>query len=311
MSPYFDIIVKLLVIFTIIMIGIGFMYIWFYIAKKEKLIKHIHPEEKRRNQKKMQDIIWGPLIKASEYIGPTAKKYPLMFDFQKDELTLVQAGNPHGLRMESLHGLRFVLGMGSLFIAILYSFLGMPFALLLLVILPVSGFMFPSLWIMYQAKERQEIISTSMPDFLDTVSITLQAGVSMDAALRQVTNQMDGPLSEEIQRFNREIDLGVQRRQAFQSLLDRNTSKELEMLVNSLVQGADLGVPVSTTFRVQAEDLRAMRGFKAKEKAAKASPQVTLVTTFLVAPAVFLLIIGLLFLNMLYNPGAFGLDVWF
>ncbi len=133
----------------------------------------------------------------------------------------------------------------------------------------------------------------------------------MDSALRQVTEQMDGPLSEEIQRFNREIDLGVPRRQALLNLLNRNTSKELEMLVNSLMQGADLGVPVSTTFRVQAEDLRSMRGFRAKEKAAKASPQVTLVTTFLVAPAVFFLIIGLLFLNMLYNPEAFGLDVWF
>ena len=88
----------------------------------------------------------------------------------------------------------------------------------------------------------------------------------MDSALRQVTEQMDGPLSEEIQRFNREIDLGVPRRQALLNLLNRNTSKELEMLVNSLMQGADLGVPVSTTFRVQAEDLRSMRGFHAKRE---------------------------------------------
>ncbi len=311
MSPYFDVIVQLLITAIILFILIGFIYIWLYVAKKEKLMKHLMPIQLVKRKRKVQEIIWNPLIRAAEYVAPTAKKYRFMFDFEKDEKTLVKAGNPLGLKVESLHGLRFVLGLTTLFIAIIYSFLGLPFALLLLVILPVSGFMFPSIWILYCAKERQEIISMMMPDFLDTVSITLQAGVSLDAALRQVTNQMDGPLIEEIQRFNREIDLGVPRKQAFEHILERNSAKELEMLVNSLVQGVDLGVPVSTTFRVQAEDLRAMRGYRAKEKAAKASPQVTLVTTFLVAPAVFLLIIGLLFLNMLYNPQAFGLDVWF
>ncbi|MCJ8008769.1 type II secretion system F family protein [Lederbergia wuyishanensis] len=311
MSPYFEVLVQLLIIIILIFVLIGFIFIWLYIAKKEKLLVHLQKSKLKRSRKKLSEIIWKPLIKAAEYVGPTAEKYKLMFDFEKDEQMIVRAGNPMGLTQKGLHGLRFVLGMGLLTFSILYSFLGMPFALLLLVIFPITGFMFPSLWIMYLAKERQEMISTMMPDFLDTVSITLQAGVSLDAALRQVTNQMDGPLSEEFQRFNREIDLGVPRRQAFQHILDRNTSKELEMLVNSLVQGSDLGVPVSTTFRVQAENLRSMRGYRAKEKAAKASPQVTLVTTFLVAPAVFLLIIGLLFLNMLYNPEAFGLDVWF
>ncbi|HLU21213.1 MAG TPA: type II secretion system F family protein [Bacillaceae bacterium] len=311
MGQYFEVLVQLLVVITLILIFIGFIFTWFYIAKKDKLLNHLKTDSSLKNKTSLQERIWTPLIKAAEYVGPTAKKYKLMFDYEKDEVMIVRAGNPLGLRAESLHGLRFVLGMGLLFFAIIYSFLGMPFALLVLFIFPLFGFSFPSLWIMYQAKERQEIISTSMPDFLDTVSITLQAGVSLDAALRQVTNQMDGPLSEEIQRFNREIDLGIPRRQAYQHILDRNTAKELEMLVNSLVQGSDLGVSVATTFRVQAEDLRSMRGYKAKEKAAKASPQVTLVTTFLVAPAVFVLIIGLLFLNIMYNPASFGLDSFF
>ena len=311
MSPYFNVIVKLLLIFTIMLILVGFVYIWLYVAKKEKLILHLRPLENSKEKKNWRDTIWSPFIKAAEYVGPTAKKYPLMFDFEKDETMLTRAGNPFDLRVESLHGLRFVLGFGSLLLSMVYSFLGLPLGLLTLLLFPIGGFMFPSLLIWYEAKERQELISVAMPDFLDTVSVTLQAGVSLDAALRQVTNQMGGPLSEEIQRFNREVDLGVPRKQAFEHILTRNTAKELEMLVHSLIQGSDLGVPVSTTFRVQAEDLRAMRGYRAKEKAAKANPQVTLVTTFLVAPAVFLLIIGLLFLNMLYNPAAFGLDTWF
>lgn len=312
MGQYFTTIVILLMLIVLTFLFISFIYIWLYVAKKQTLTSHLATKKKiKREREKWQESLLKPLIKAAESIGPTAMKYKLMFDLDRDEQMLFRAGHPMGLSLESFHGLRFVLGFGSLLFCIIYTFLEMPFALMLLVILPIIGFMFPTVWIWYLARERQEIISASMPDFLDTVSITLQAGISLDSALRQVTDQMEGPLIEEIRRFNREIDLGVPRRQAFLNLLEHNTSKELEMLVNSLIQGADLGVPVSTTFRVQAEDLRSMRGFRAKEKAAKASPQVTLVTTFLVAPAVFFLIIGLLFLNMLYNPEAFGLDVWF
>jgi tight adherence protein C len=312
MSPHFSTLVTLLILIILGLLFVSFVYVWLFIAKKQRLVSYLKPLDKKKEKwRKWRERLWTPVVKAADYVGPTAVKYPLMFDLEQDRQQLVRAGNPMGMDVETFHGLRFVLGFGSLLFSTLYTFLGMPFALLLLVVLPLSGFMFPSAWLWYRVRERQDIISATMPDFLDTVSITLQAGVSMDSALRQVTEQMDGPLSEEIQRFNREIDLGVPRRQALLNLLNRNTSKELEMLVNSLMQGADLGVPVSTTFRVQAEDLRSMRGFRAKEKAAKASPQVTLVTTFLVAPAVFFLIIGLLFLNMLYNPEAFGLDVWF
>lgn len=311
MSQHLSTLVTLLIVIVLILLFVCFVYVWLYIAKKQNMLMQLKPLERKKKRKKWREQLWKPLMKAAEYVGPTAMKYKLMFNLERDAEQLVRAGNPMGMRVETFHGLRFILGFGSLFFCTLYTYLGLPFGLLLLVTLTSAGFMFPTIWLWYRVKERQEIISATMPDFLDTVSITLQAGVSLDAALRQVTEQMDGPLSEEIQRFNREIDLGVPRRQAFLNLLSRNTSKELEMLVNSLMQGADLGVPVSTTFRVQAEDLRSMRGFRAKEKAAKASPQVTLVTTFLVAPAVFFLIIGLLFLNMLYNPEAFGLDVWF
>ncbi|MFE1246106.1 type II secretion system F family protein [Fictibacillus sp. NPDC058756] len=302
----------LMTFFILLFILIGFVYLYLYIVKKDNLIKHLHLREKKKRKKRtFKDSMLSPLLRAAIYAEPTAKKYPFFANKDQDALFLTRAGNPLGLTLDQFYGMRFILGLGALFFSSIYSILGMPFALLVLLIFPIAGFLGPQLWLRMKAKERQELISVSMPDFLDTVSVTLQAGVSLDGALKQVTNQMDGPLSEEIERFNYEIDLGVTRKLAYQNLISRNSSKELEMLVNSLIQGSVLGVPVSQTFRIQADDLRAMRGFKAKEKAAKASPQITLVTTFFVAPAVFFLIIGLLLLNIIYNPGAFGLDSFF
>lgn len=291
---------------------IGFIYIYLYISKKHKLVDQLKVEETVRQRRvsfrrKMSDR----LIKAAEYAGPTGVKYAFFSDREKDENQLIQAGNPMGLRLESFYGLRFFLGLCGIVAGMLYLLLGLPLAFAMFLLLPLGGYLGPNLWLLLKARERQETISMMMPDFLDTVSVTLQAGVGLDGALHQVTRQFDGPLSEEIERFNREIDLGVPRKTAYENLINRNSSRELEMLVNSLIQGSTLGVPVSKTFAIQADDLRATRSFKAKEKAAKASPQITLVTTFFVLPGVFILIIGLLALNVIYNPGAFGLDTFF
>jgi tight adherence protein C len=312
MGPILGLFSVMMVFLILLFLLIGFIYIYLYIVKKENLIQHLHArEKKKRKKRKLKDRFISPLLRAAKYAEPTAKKYPFFANKEQDALYLTRAGNPLSLTLDQFYGMRFILGLGALFFSSIYSFLGMPLSLFVLLILPLSGFFGPQLWLRLKAKERQELISAAMPDFLDTVSVTLQAGVSLDGALKQVTNQMEGPLSEEIERFNYEIDLGVTRRLAYQNLITRNSSKELEVLVNSLIQGSVLGVPVSQTFRIQADDLRAMRGYIAKEKAAKASPQITLVTTFFVAPAVFFLIIGLLLLNIIYNPGAFGLDSFF
>ncbi|MFS0690197.1 type II secretion system F family protein [Sporosarcina sp. 179-K 8C2 HS] len=302
-----------MLMFTLILIFlfISFVYFYLYIAKKENLLKAQGYRKGKKKKSSLRNRIVNPLVSWGTKAGPVGMKYPLFLDMPKHERWLKEAGRPLGMTLESFFGFRFVLILIGLGFGSLYTFLGMPFALPILLLSILSGVMGPSLWLYLSAKRRQEAISMMMPDFLDTVSVTLQAGVSLDSALSHVTNQFDGPLSEEIDRFNKEIELGVQRKTAYLNLIDRNSSKELQTLVNALIQGSSLGVAVARTFKLQAEDLRLTRGFKAKEKAAKANPQVTLVTTFFIAPAVFGFIMGLIVLNIIYNPEAFGLDTFF
>jgi tight adherence protein C len=307
---------KLVGFFSIVMIALilimlftGFVYLFLYIAKRENLLlaQGYNPKKKRKKVSLRQRIM-VPIIKWGIKAGPVGIKYPFFANVEKHDKMLKEAGNPLGMDLQSFYGVRFVLALIGLGFGSVYSFLGMPFALQVLLISILGGFAGPSAWLYFKAKNRQETISVMMPDFLDTVSVTLHAGVSLDGALKQVTKQFEGPLSEEIDRFNKEVELGVPRLSAYEHITERNSSKELHTLVNALIQGSALGVPVSRTFKLQADDLRANRGFIAKEKAAKASPQITLVTTFFVAPAVFGLIIGLLVLNIIYNPEAFGLE---
>lgn len=295
----------------LIFLFISFVYFYLYIAKKENLLNAQGYKKGKKGKSSLRNRILNPLVRWGTKAGPVGMKYPLFLNVAKHEQWLKEAGRPLGMTLESFFGFRFVLILIGLGFGSLYTFLGMPFALPVLLLSILSGVMGPSLWLYLSAKRRQEAISIAMPDFLDTVSVTLQAGVSLDGALLHVTNQFDGPLSEEIDRFNKEIELGVPRKTAYLNLIDRNSSKELHTLVNALIQGSSLGVAVARTFKLQAEDLRMTRGFKAKEKAAKANPQVTLVTTFFIAPAVFGFIMGLIVLNIIYNPAAFGLDAFF
>ncbi|SFE74240.1 type II secretion system F family protein [Alteribacillus iranensis] len=290
---------------------IAFIYIWMAVARKQQLYGYIGTKEKKKkNKKPWNERLMVPIIKGAVYLSPTAKKYPLFGKHDHYERLLAKAGNPFQLRLQDFYGMRYILGISAYVFGWIYFILGLPFALYMLILLPVAAFFAPDVWLRMKAKERQETISLEIPDFLDVVSISLRAGASLDGAMGQVAKQMGGPLGEEIERLGREINLGVPRMTAYENLLYRNDAPELEMLIQSLIQGGELGVPVSRTFRVQADDLRSTRGFRAKEKAAKASPKVTVITTMTIVPSVFILVLGLLFLNFMYNPEAFGLDIF-
>ncbi len=211
---------------------------------------------------------------------------------------LMQAGYPYQLTVERFQGLKIFLLIVGLLIGGLSLVLRFPFAEIAVLVYPIGGFMGTILWLKKKAKDRQEELSFQLPDFLDTMSVTLQAGVGLDQALRDVVPYFDGPIRDEFGRFIQETDVGVPRSDAYGSLLNRNDSSEFQMLIKSLIQGERLGVPISKTFKHQAEEMRKIKKEKIKELAAKASPKVTLITTFLVMPCALVLIGGLMAINM-------------
>ncbi|SEU05179.1 tight adherence protein C [Salinibacillus kushneri] len=211
---------------------------------------------------------------------------------------LMQAGYPYRLTVERLQGLKIFLAIIGLIIGGISLVIQLPFSELTVVIYPLLGYLGTIYWMKNKAKKRQEDLSYHLPDFLDTMSVTLQAGVALDQALRDIVPYFDGPIREEFGRFIQELDVGVPRREAYQMLLNRNESKEFQVLIKSLLQGERLGIPISQTFRQQAEEMRKLKKESIKEKAAKASPKVTLITTFIVLPSSLILIGGLMVMNM-------------
>ncbi|WLR52590.1 type II secretion system F family protein [Bacillus tianshenii] len=284
---------------------IVFLKEWYrYLNEKQQLMEHVHHvagdqlQAIKRKQTTTQ-LALKKLLRLADDYASIGKRVNFFSESHEIESLLLRAGNPLDLTVDRFQGTKIVLGLIGLLAGVVFFVIGFPFSQYGIVILPLAGYMTPILLLRQKAKARQEQIRYDLPEFLDTVSVTLQAGAGLDHSLREVIRFFEGPLREEFARFNQELDLGLPREKAYEQLLRRNDNPEFQILIKALIQGGRLGVPVATTFKIQSENMRKLRKELVKEKAAKASPKVTLITTLIVAPTAVLMIAGLMVLNIL------------
>lgn len=148
------------------------------------------------------------------------------------------------------------------------------------------------------ARRRQERIDRDLPDFLDVLAITVQAGSGFHTAMERVASSLPGPVSEEVQTTLGQMSLGAGRRPALEALRDRNDSEGLSQLVSALLQAEELGSPLGEAIQGIAADMRQTFAQQARQRAAKAVPRVSLVVVALIVPGAALLLLGSFLLSM-------------
>jgi tight adherence protein C len=160
------------------------------------------------------------------------------------------------------------------------------------IVLAVLASFVPDVWLDGRAKDRQNQIARALPDALDLLAITVEAGLGLEQALALVTERLDGPLGEELSRMLREIDLGVNRRTALEFLRNRTDVRELSAFIVALLQAEELGMAVGEVLRVQAAQVRLVRRQHAREQAAKTPVKILFPVIFTIFPAMFVITIG-------------------
>ncbi len=272
------------------------MACWYYVmfrSREQEVKEYLEDDQDLRLRNKKEERNWLHIFHDwFDSLAPTGKKIDLFSEPEELEKYLIEAGHPYGLTVDRLQGAKIVGFLAGLGIGFIYFILGMPLAPIGLVFIPLFGYAFPLFGIRVLAKRRQAEIQYELPDFLDMMSITLQAGMSLDTALEYYVLTSKGPLSEELARMNQEIGFGVRREVAYRDLLRRATSPDLEALVQSMIQAHNLGTPISEMFAQQAEEMRRMRAELAKEKAGKAEPKISLIGGLIIAPSIMLIIFG-------------------
>lgn len=154
------------------------------------------------------------------------------------------------------------------------------------------GFVFPDLLLSLRADARQNEIRRALPEALDLMAISVQAGVGLEQAVAIVTERLPGPLGDELSRFLHEVRLGFSRREALVSLRDRTSCPELATFILSLLQADGLGIAIGDVLKTQAAEIRAKRRQLARERAAKAPVRLLFPLIFGILPALFVVILG-------------------
>jgi pilus assembly protein TadC len=150
------------------------------------------------------------------------------------------------------------------------------------------------------ARERQQEIQKTLPDFLDVLTVTVSAGLGFRHALRRVAESMPGPLSEEMMTSLRQMELGTPMREAFHELRQRNDSEALSSFVTAILQAEELGSPLARALTEISADMRREAFQGARRRAQRADPQITLVVTFCMVPGMMVLVGAALY----YGSGA-------
>ena len=164
--------------------------------------------------------------------------------------------------------------------------------LLFAILLTGVGFVLPDAVVARRGRKRQEQIELDMPDTLDQVTMSLEAGIGFEAALSRTARVGKGPLAEELNRTLREIQLGIPREQALRKLADRTDVPDLDSLVLAIVQSERYGLGMGPVLRVQSEELRERRRQRAEEQALKIPVKIIFPLVFCIFPAVFIVLLA-------------------
>ena len=206
------------------------------------------------------------------------------------------AGNPPALTAERIVAFKIVFGIVGVVVGILVApllpFSGFLVPVMTVAVFSLAGYTFPSAGLAARASKRQKEIRKALPDTMDLLTISVEAGLGFDAALAQVVKNVPGPLSEEIARMLQEMQIGVIRAEALRHLNDRTDVPELDGFVLSMIQADKYGVGVAKVLRAQSTELRQKRRQRAEEVAQKVPLKLLFPMIFMVLPALFIVILG-------------------
>jgi tight adherence protein C len=150
----------------------------------------------------------------------------------------------------------------------------------------------PAYWLRTRVVARSRAILRALPDAVDLIVTTVEAGLGIDAALADVGHQIQGPLGEELRLAIRETALGRSRRDALQRLAERTRVSELKTFVQSVIQAEETGIPIGQVLRAQAAQVRLRKRQRAEAEAQRAPVKMVLVLVTLVLPSMLLLVVG-------------------
>lgn len=208
---------------------------------------------------------------------------------------LVYAGSPVGWDGERLLAVKVASTVGFAALGLILPGLlgvGAVRGLILGPLLAFVGYYLPEWVVRSRSATRQKSIQRALPDALDLLSITVEAGLGFDAAMERVAREMGGPLGEELLRVVQEMRLGMGRADALRDMGERSSVDELKSFTLAMVQAEIFGISIAGVLHVQARELRLKRRQRAELEAQKLPVKIVFPLILCIFPALFVVLLG-------------------
>lgn len=190
-------------------------------------------------------------------------------------------------------GLVFTAGNGMSLLAVVVVTAG----------LGAFGFVLPNILLYNAGLKRELLMKRALPDAMDLLTVSVEAGLGFDAAVMKVAHKTKGPLARELARLLQEMQLGVGRAEAMRGLAERTTLDDLRTFSLAIVQADQLGVPIGRVLRVQSREMRLKRRQRAEEQAHKVPVKMMIPLVLCILPCLLIVVGGPAAVRML---GIFG-----
>jgi tight adherence protein C len=245
----------------------------------------------------ISERVVAPLL---ENLSGIAGKFTPKGYGEKVAQKLVHAGNPPNLNVDKILVMKLG-GLVSVFLwlplTLMIGFQG-PLLFVSVVVLWGAAFMYPDIMLDRKIEDRHKEISRKLPDILDLLVISVEAGLGFEQALDRTCTAVPGALSDEFRRMLHEIRIGSTRADALRAMADRSDVPELRGFIMAMLQADTFGVSISRLLRSQADEIRIKRRLYAQEKAQKAPVKMLFPLVFCIFPSIFVVILGPAMINI-------------
>ena len=218
------------------------------------------------------------------------------------EKKIVMAGRPYGLSARTWFGIQtlftIVMPIGLL-VLLLQARADMARGSLLILAVAGIGLLLPNLILNGKIRDRQKSILKTMPDVMDLLTVSVEAGLGFDAALSKVVEKMPGTLSVEFGVLLSEIKVGKARKDAMYQMADRIGVQDFRSFISAVIQADQLGVSLGRVLRIQSEQIRLNRRQRIQEKAMKAPIKMLIPMVVFIFPAIFIVLLGPTAINLM------------
>lgn len=154
------------------------------------------------------------------------------------------------------------------------------------------GYVLPNILLYNAGEKRSKLMRNALPDAMDLLTISVEAGLGFDAAVSRVAKNGDGPLNMEFARLLQEMQLGVGRTDAMRLMAERTSLPDLKSFCSAMVQADSLGIPIARVLRIQSQEMRTKRRQRAEEKAQQVPVRIMIPLVLFILPCLFIVILG-------------------